>query len=70
MSKNAKCPCLKFACQWQDCLKKNNYKEEKCLTNLIKIQKCCEENYPNNKGNNKQRKEISPTCSGFVRYDD
>ena len=34
-------PCQKFACQLQECLKKNNYQESKCLEVIEKLVNCC-----------------------------
>ena len=58
-------PCKKYACEFQYCLQKHNYLEEKCVDVLNRIKKCCEENYDMRSSNSNA--EISATCSGFMK---
>ena len=53
-------PCLKFACEMQKCLQNSSYNESKCANVLLKIKKCCDDNYGSG-----SRRILSPTCSGF-----
>ena len=62
-------PCKKFACEWQDCLKRSDYQEEKCKGIIEKLKECCLKNYDKREIEVKEIKSIryiSPTCSGFV----
>jgi len=51
-------PCQRQACAIQDCLKKNNYKEEKCQNIIQLMIDCCK-----TKGN-----ESSKICPGMTKY--
>ena len=57
-------PCRKYACEYQDCLKRWNLKESKCIHVIEKLKECCHANYVL-KANPFGR--VSPTCSGFVK---
>ncbi|KAJ4505239.1 Cx9C motif-containing protein 4, mitochondrial [Exophiala dermatitidis] len=37
--------CMAYRCAIQDCLQKNNYKEEKCQTAIDALYECCNEFY-------------------------
>lgn len=54
-------PCKKFACEWQTCLERFSYREEKCADVIERLRKCCLETYGS------RLRPISPTCSGFIR---
>ena len=51
-------PCQRQACAIQDCLKKNNYQEEKCQNIIQLMIDCCQ-----TKGN-----ESSKICQGMKTY--
>lgn len=53
-------PCKKFACEWQYCLKKHDFREERCQNLIEQLRKCCIETFASTSG------PISPTCSGFL----
>lgn len=59
-------PCKKFACEWQYCLQKNNYKEEKCAHLIEKLKECCRQNYTTDGKRRSEELNVSSTCSGFV----
>ncbi len=60
-------PCLKFACKLQYCLQNSGYVEEKCSSIVNELIKCCQENYSSFHNDNLNVKEVSATCSGFIK---
>ena len=42
MSKQARDPCQKYACEVQVCLQRNNYQENKCQETIKNLVKCCQ----------------------------
>ncbi|OMH85158.1 Cx9C motif-containing protein 4, mitochondrial [Zancudomyces culisetae] len=40
-------PCKEFACAIQDCLRKNDFQEEECTEQILKLAKCCVELHKN-----------------------
>ena len=59
MTKRPKDPCQRQACAIQDCLKKNNFQEEKCHEELQLMLECCKT----------VGKDISYICKGMQDYD-
>ena len=51
-------PCQRQACAIQDCLKKNNYKEDKCQKIIQLMIDCC----------NTNGRELSIICKGMKSY--
>ena len=51
-------PCQRQACAIQECLKKNNYQEEKCQVIIQLMLDCC----------NTIGKDSSDICKGMVEY--
>ena len=51
-------PCQRQACAIQDCLKKNNYQEEKCQVIMQLMLDCC----------NTIGKDSSDICKGMIDY--
>ena len=51
-------PCQRQACAIQDCLKKNNYQEEKCQDIIQLMMDCC----------NTVAKDSSNICKGMKEY--